>query len=94
MILDGPNGPIEDQKAIMEVAVNFYEELFKREGRPNIHLADDFWNENEKVTEKENSALIAPFDEKEIKEVVFSCYAMGLQVQMVFLSFSTKNFGI
>jgi len=77
LILDGPEGPFVEQKAMMEVAVNFYKDLFKNEGRPNIHLADDFWNHNEKITEVENNVLTAPFTELEIKEAVFSCYAEG-----------------
>ena len=75
--MDGPEGPVVEQKAMMEVAVNFYKDLFKNEGRPNIHLADDFWNHNEKITEVENNVLTAPFTELEIKEAVFSCYAEG-----------------
>ena len=42
LILDGPEGPVVEQKAMMEVAVNFYKDLSKNEGRPNIHLAEDF----------------------------------------------------
>jgi hypothetical protein len=41
LILDGPDGPAVEQRAMMEVAVNFYKELFKKEDRPNIHLAAD-----------------------------------------------------
>jgi hypothetical protein len=77
LVLDGPNGPVEDQKAMLDVAVNFYKELFKKEDRLNIHLAGDFWAENEKITEEENDSLTAPFSEVEIKEAVFSCYADG-----------------
>jgi len=77
LILDGPEGPFVEQKAMMEVAVNFYKDLFKNEGRPNIHLADDFWSHNKKVTEEENNVLTAPFTELDIKEAVFSCYAEG-----------------
>jgi hypothetical protein len=48
LILDGPEGPIVEQKTMMEVAVNFYKDLFKNEGRLNIHLAEDFLSHNEK----------------------------------------------
>jgi len=73
----GLRGLFVEQKAMMEVAVNFYKDLFKNEGRPNIHLADDFWSHNKKVPEEENNVLTAPFTELEIKEAVFSCYAEG-----------------
>ena len=75
--MDGPEGPVVEQKAMMEVAVNFYKDVFKNEGRPNIHLADDFWSHNKKVPEEENNVLTAPFTELEIQEAVFSCYAEG-----------------
>lgn len=32
---------------MMEVAVNFYKDLFRRETRPDVHLAVDFWKESE-----------------------------------------------
>jgi hypothetical protein len=94
LILDGPEGPVVEQKAMMEVDVNFYKDLCKREGRPNIRLAEDFWSHNEKVTEEENNVLTAPFSELEIKEAVFSCYADGAPgpdgISFVFII----NFGI
>jgi hypothetical protein len=77
LFLDGPEGPVVEQKAMMGVAVNFYKEFFKNEGRPNIHLVDDFWSHSEKVIEEENNGLTAPFTELEIKEAVLSCYADG-----------------
>jgi hypothetical protein len=40
--LDGPDGPVVEQKAMMEVAVNLYKDLFKKENRHEIHLAVDF----------------------------------------------------
>jgi hypothetical protein len=40
--LDGPDGPVVEQKAMMEVAVNLYKDLFKKENRHEIHLAADF----------------------------------------------------
>lgn len=77
MILDGPEGPMVEQKTMMEVAVNFYKDLFKKENNSNIHLDTNFWDESVKISEEENSALMAPFTELEIREVVFSCYAEG-----------------
>jgi hypothetical protein len=77
LILDGPDGPVVEQRAMMEVAVNFYKELFKKEDRPNIHLVADFWSDSDRVTDEENVALTAPFSEVEFKEAIFSCYAEG-----------------
>jgi hypothetical protein len=42
LILDGPDGPVVEQKAMMEVAVNFYKDLFKKENRHEIHQVANF----------------------------------------------------
>ena len=63
---------------MMDVDVSFYyKDLFffgsvRKEDSPNIHLAQDFWEHEEIVTE-ENALLTASVSESEIKEVVFSC---------------------
>lgn len=43
----------------------------------NIRIAADFWMGEDMVTAEENYLLTSPFSEKEIKEVVFSCYSDG-----------------
>jgi hypothetical protein len=43
--LEGPNGIVEDDQGMMKVAVDFYKELFKKEGRGDISLGDNFWKE-------------------------------------------------
>jgi hypothetical protein len=75
--LEGQNGIVEDDQGMMKVAVDFYKELFTKEGRGDICLGDNFWKEEEKVTAIENEMLTAPFTENEIKEAIFSCYAEG-----------------
>jgi hypothetical protein len=62
---------------MMEVAVNLYKDLFKKENRHEIQLAAEFLKESEKVTNEENNALTAPFTELEMKEAVLGCYADG-----------------
>jgi hypothetical protein len=62
---------------MMEVAINLYKDLFKKENRHEIQLAAEFWKESEKVTNEENNALTTPFIELEMKEAVLSCYADG-----------------
>jgi hypothetical protein len=76
-VLEGPNGLVEDQKGMMDIAVDFYKKLFAKESRMNIRIAADFWKDEDMVTEEENYLLTSPFSEQEIKEVVFSCYSDG-----------------
>ena len=78
-VLEGTNDPVENQKGMMDVDVSFYyKDLFffgsvRKEDSPNIHLAQDFWEHEEIVTEEENALLTAFVSESEIKEAVFSC---------------------
>lgn len=76
-ILEGPNGLVEDDVAMMEIAVNFYKDLFKKETREGISLSTNFWDDRDKVTNEENEMLTSPFSEEEIKQAIFSCYAEG-----------------
>jgi len=76
-VLEGPNGLIEDQQGMMDIALKFYKHLFRREDRPPISLGQDFWRLEELVSNSENELLTAPFLEEEIKKVVWSCYADG-----------------
>jgi hypothetical protein len=41
-VLEVPNGLVEDQKGMMDIAVDFYRNLFAKEDWINIKLADDF----------------------------------------------------
>ena len=76
-ILEGPDGPVYSTKDMLEVATNFYKNLFGYEPKPNIHCDDHFWSEEELVTETENALLERPFSEEEIKEAVMGSYANG-----------------
>lgn len=59
--LEVPNGLVVDQKGMMDIALNFYKHLFRREDRPPISLRQDFWAQEELVRASENELLIAPF---------------------------------
>jgi hypothetical protein len=73
--LEGPDGVVEDNKGMLNIAVDYYKALFSAEDRLDINLADDFWDENDMVTEEQNLILDADFSEKEVKEAVFGSYA-------------------
>jgi len=76
-VLEGPNGLVEDQKGMLDIVVAFYKKLFAREERGSVRLANDFWQTEDLITSEENDLLTMSFTEKEIKEVVFSCYSDG-----------------
>jgi hypothetical protein len=54
-VLDGPNGP--DYKGMLKIATDYYKNLLKKEGRPNITLVNDFFSPEEKVNDEANSIL-------------------------------------
>lgn len=70
-------GLVYDQKGMMRVALDFYKNLFAKDPDSTLKLDQDFLEEDDRVSRKENELLIAPFTENEIKEAVFSCYAEG-----------------
>jgi len=40
--LEGPFSLVEDQNGMMDIAVSFYKQLFAKEDRMNVKLADNF----------------------------------------------------
>jgi hypothetical protein len=68
---------VNDTKGILDVAMDFYKNLFKRESRGSLSLEADFWDVTDKVSAMDREALEAPFSEEDIKLVVFSCYPKG-----------------
>ena len=66
-----------DQNGMMEIALNFYKDLFAKEERGALSLGSDFWSTRDLVSVEENDFLCAPFSETKIKEAIFSCYAEG-----------------
>jgi hypothetical protein len=77
MKLEGNNGPMEDTKGMLALAVDYYKSLFGFDEKLDISLADDFWNETEKVTDAQNRMLDERFFEQEVKDAVFGSYAEG-----------------
>jgi len=49
--LEGPDGWIEDNKGMLEHAVEFYKELFGKEASSGVRLGQDFWAADEIVRE-------------------------------------------
>lgn len=62
---------------MLQLAVDFYKNLFAKEDRLDINLDADFWNLEEQVTAEENDMLDQDFSEEEIKTAVFQSYAEG-----------------
>lgn len=75
--MEGPDGLVHDTKDIVEIASNFYKDLFKSEDRTNISLTDNFFAVSDKAKDCENEILEAPFTDMEIKKVVFEAYSDG-----------------
>jgi hypothetical protein len=75
--MEGPAGEVENTEEIVEVATNYYKDLFKYEARPKIRIYENFFSEGEKVTSVENVVLEGYFPEAEIKKVVFESYSDG-----------------
>jgi hypothetical protein len=76
-MLEGPGGPGEDTKGMINIAVNYYKALFGFEEKISIDLAKDFWLEGEKVTSEQNLFLETEFTESEVKDAVFGSYVEG-----------------
>lgn len=75
--LDGPSGPVTDNKGMLDIGSDFYKKLFQKEERSGFKLNPNFFSEEEKVTSEENELLEAPFSKEEIKLVVFYSYSNG-----------------
>ena len=74
-VLKGPDGPVEDTKSIINIAVEYYKQLFGREETLEIALADDFWEPSEKVSNDHNRKLEANITEDDVSEAVFWSYS-------------------
>jgi hypothetical protein len=75
--IEGPDGAVESTEEIIEVATQYYKELFKFEPRPNIKLSEHFFSEEEKVSSDEREVLERRFSEEEIRKTVFESYSDG-----------------
>jgi uncharacterized glyoxalase superfamily protein PhnB len=77
MMLEGPDGLVEDTKGMISLAVSYYKKLFGFEEKLDISLVDDFWHDSEKVSEAQNEMLNADFTEQDVKDSIFGSYAKG-----------------
>ena len=68
---------VEDTPGILDIAVNYYKNLFGFEQKLNVDLADDSWGPDDRVSGAQNEVLDAPFSETEVKDAVFSSYTEG-----------------
>ena len=75
--LMGPSGPVTSTDDMLEVATNFYKDLFAYEPKPGLHLGVGFWSETEMISDEERSDLKRSFSEEEIKRAVFESYPDG-----------------
>jgi hypothetical protein len=48
--VDGPAGVVSTTGEIIEVATQYYREMFKAEERPSINIGNDFFSEGDKVS--------------------------------------------
>ena len=55
--------------------VDFYKNLFGEEESMGVHLGENFWEGEAKISNDENEVLEAPFSKEEIKVAVFESYA-------------------
>jgi hypothetical protein len=92
--LRNPDGVAYDTPGIMKITKDYYKNMFSWESRGAAALGELFWDAEDLVTPEENIGLIAPFSKQEVKEAVFGSYAGGAPGQMVYLFYSTRNFGI
>jgi hypothetical protein len=61
--LQGPNGLEYDTNKILEIAVEFYKSLFKKEDRGKFSLTSNFWGREDILSYEESSSLESRFSE-------------------------------
>lgn len=62
---------------MLEIASNFYKNLFRKEEASGFSLSNNFFSPQDKVSPEENGQLSAPFSEEEVKAAVFGSYSDG-----------------
>jgi len=75
--LEGPDGILDETKDMLIHAVDFYKILFGVEEHLGVHLVDNFWDEEDKVSTAENELSEAPLTKEEIKNAIFDSYTEG-----------------
>ena len=62
---------IEDLDMILDLAINYYKDLFGHSGRSDIKLQQGCWTNEEKISQTESENLCKNFDMEEVKQAVF-----------------------
>jgi len=62
---------------MLQLAADFYKNLFGFEEKLDVHLSDQFWDMEDRITQEENTMLEDPLSEQEIKDAVFGSYSDG-----------------
>jgi hypothetical protein len=78
MILKALMGLSPEIEDIIEVATQYYKELFKFELRSNMNISDNFFSKGDKVRQEENRVLEERFTEEEVRKAVFESYSDGM----------------
>lgn len=61
---------ITENEELREHITQYYKQLFRREVDASVHLAEDVWVDDERVSQQENQALCRPFSLKEIEAAI------------------------
>jgi hypothetical protein len=93
-VLDVPDGHVTESKDMLKVAIDYYKDLFKFEDRQDIRLKDDFFSEEEKLTDEENAMLGSAFTKKKLGRLSLVHMLMELLDLMAYPLCFTKKFGI
>jgi hypothetical protein len=80
--MEGPDRVFHDTQDILEIATNYYKDLFGFEPRPNINILGAFFSEGDKVTNLKIPSWKPPFLRKKLKKLLLSPILMGPQDQM------------
>lgn len=88
-MLEGASDPLEDPHGILNIALDYYKNLFSFHPKLHVGLAENFWETSEKVSSEQNSYLDCDFSDTEVREVVFRSYVEGAPSPNGFSVFST-----
>jgi hypothetical protein len=75
--LEGPEGQSSDLPEMLDIASDYYKNLFHFEEGSGFALDSDFFSPDEKVSPDQNLGLESPFIEQEVKKAVFDSYSDG-----------------
>jgi len=65
----------------------FYKQLFGREEVANIHIQDNLWSDEEKISVEENAELVLPFTFEELDKAL-------REMKTILLLDSTAGFSV